>query len=1496
MITKHEDVLTYFKTPENGPAPTRPRLQAINQNFSDVSEQVDQAAQIIGLPDNWTTTWGDERASSTRVLVKARAEWVLRWSLDKLKDETVAGRTARGTVALWTLLDWMLDVLPVSRSAPHLRDAAFPAILERTLTEYFDQSLPAPTSLDVEMSDLSGSSETVGEAVKLSKKRKRGAAGTESSAEQQVLAAAELQSLFLTLRTVLKSVTRLSNVQGHNGDNIQAELMKVALRAESVQAASILKNWLVAVEKLLALAPSTQGSQHLSDIMDLSLAVDIWELRTVSSKDESSSSADDFSAECLVPALTLLNTLKALRPVHPDPSVAVSIDRATQAIEKLMARHLFAPARAAFIADTEKPAETTSKYREAALLVSNLGPLRAKLLQAAQIEDDGETVPADLAALSGASSQLLSLAIRISPSKSPRSRLAEKPWIEAVFIALVECAGCSLTAPPEHVTSNTALELLVQAVGVLRESSTSIKSAILKDLFWYHSGIKYPIGKDKQVHWSLISALIELDPSVFVTEPKGLAGPSKAQQVDLAQTVFEEISRAQFEGHGFGDDLDQPAKSKQASKISKTTIVDRVIVPLMSGFATNRNLLGFIQRWDDQLVKAYRHENRKALQECKSMIWEDHAINHALAQRFEQSLTQGQIASLLQQHNQRMDDLSSALATEAKENVNLKKLAAYKKAASTAVVVPAVLQSFKSDEIVEAVKPQLRSLLQSYSTWVMDDRYSSHTQVSRSWLTLCQLVSKLWPIELHGSVEQQEELLSPLIEQSLNNVSAAPSKRIDSPTRAAAMLFLLDTCDHLQTLPGSEDLIRPSLDKILQILASGELDSTEHIRMVEFFCADFIQLFGHLSAEQCQHSLQQLLAAVSSLYEAARIAAVQSLSRAIFEQGSSSLQDAYTAALLKLVDSNDTQAQHLAITSLYSVRAPAISREKREAALDALAKMIVASSQDAPSVLSIMVQLMEASNATAKISTDGAVLFEIAAELQKSGSVAPTTLHLLQQLVQLTLSHVVSNQSQSQNMIYLGKFKGKLESITGKGKQCSAANLAILRAVVAVQKQNALLQPKQFVSVLKTSLTSESSASDSASLQEVLGAFNELSTTALAESKLLDSTQSWLRTWVNDNADLESYIVTGAQGSLEVAEYVASLHTTVAKYKLYPSIQWLVKLTLQCFREPLSEQRKIATTSAMKDVFTKLPTFEKLDLVHTLTHKPDPLDSAPSYLLLSTLISTFEDHLESNIELKTNQLALLPHLCNLLTQSPDYSSFNALLTSTNTLLTSTPSLTSQHSIETTLTTLATLTSRTSPPLPATQAPAIYARLCETTRLILLVHRGRLGGRFHLLLPVLQNLLFLLFTPHAGRGAFPAWLRSGEAGAPLTEGNAAQFARVLATLCNPPQSSIQKTFTGGKASKALNDPVKAAREKASGFLYPLLASFARFQLGGRLAAGVREKLMSGIWEVVGTASLSRDGVDAMFAGLGRSERDVWRGVWSEWESVHGRKDLLSGETV
>lgn len=75
------------------------------------------------------------------------------------------------------------------------------------------------------------------------------------------------------------------------------------------------------------------------------------------------------------------------------------------------------------------------------------------------------------------------------------------------------------------------------------------------------------------------------------------------------------------------------------------------------------------------------------------------------------------------------------------------------------------------------------------------------------------------------------------------------------------------------------------------------------------------------------------------------------------------------------------------------------------------------------------------------------------------------------------------------------------------------------------------------------------------------------------------------------------------------------------------------------------------------------------------------------------------------------------------------------------------------------------------------------------------------------------------------------------------------------------------------------------------MYPLLASFCRFQLSGRLDGSVREKLLPGVWEAVGTAGLDRDSLEAMFAGLDKSSREIWRGVWEEWKKLSGREKTV-----
>jgi nucleolar pre-ribosomal-associated protein 2 len=661
--------------------------------------------------------------------------------------------------------------------------------------------------------------------------------------------------------------------------------------------------------------------------------------------------------------------------------------------------------------------------------------------------------------------------------------------------------------------------------------------------------------------------------------------------------------------------------------------------------------------------------------------------------------------------------------------------------------------------------------------------------------------------------------------------------------------------------------------------------------MAEIFCAHFVSLLQHWGVHLIHHVLFEMLLVDLQTHGATGSLVYRSLSKSIVEQGNSVMLDAYCSALLEALEGGGKKMQTVAGEAILHINPAALSREQRQTILDCTVRCLELEETDTVALLSVMAHLQQLPNATAKVSTDAAVIFNIAEQLHSQQLETDSVLQLLRELVQRTLGHIIPNQSQAQNKEFFIDYAGKLLSIAKATDQCSLARLSVLRATSVAQKENSLLHVERYVSLLKQCLGSE----DIALLQGSLDAFNELSIDALKEVKQFSRVQAWLRTWVKDAVDLDQYVDSPVRIPSEVVDYVVRVFVLVAKYELYKDAKWLVGLALTVAREsPVHVQDTVYIT--LKATLGPFPFYEKLDLVTTLTVDQRPPNSAASYRILGDLIETMDDQLESNAELKQRQLALLPRVCVLVAESPNYESFNALLNCVDTILNDKPSLASQHGIECVYSVLFKLTSRSSPVLSSQYASEIFSRLCHTSRLTLLVHRGRLGGRFHLLLPLLQGLLFCLFIPNASRsGALPSWLRTITATEPvrLTPTNAAQFTRLLSTLCNPPQSSITKAHQHhqSRKSKDLNDPIKAARDRASNFLYPLLASFCRYQLNGRLDQGVREKLMPGIWEVVGTASLHREGLDAMFAGLGRSERDIWKGLWEQWEGVHGRRQIV-----
>jgi nucleolar pre-ribosomal-associated protein 2 len=212
---------------------------------------------------------------------------------------------------------------------------------------------------------------------------------------------------------------------------------------------------------------------------------------------------------------------------------------------------------------------------------------------------------------------------------------------------------------------------------------------------------------------------------------------------------------------------------------------------------------------------------------------------------------------------------------------------------------------------------------------------------------------------------------------------------------------------------------------------------------------------------------------------------------------------------------------------------------------------------------------------------------------------------------------------------------------------------------------------------------------------------------------------------------------------------------------------------------------------------------------------------------------------------------------------------------------------SQFGIESILAALTTLASPKSPGLPQAHGPSIYASLCQTTNILLSLHRKHIGERFHLLIPLLQNLLSSLFILHSYTNPLPSqspppWL--GTHSHPLSGWHAIAYTRILLTLTQPTVSSAT-TQHSRKANNFLVDETRKARQYAGKYVPYVLMHYCNLLLVGRLTTDVRKSLLTGIWACIDI--VPKEGLRAMNAGMGRDERSIWATVWSDWNQIHER---------
>ncbi|KAL8657263.1 MAG: hypothetical protein Q9226_002098 [Calogaya cf. arnoldii] len=266
------------------------------------------------------------------------------------------------------------------------------------------------------------------------------------------------------------------------------------------------------------------------------------------------------------------------------------------------------------------------------------------------------------------------------------------------------------------------------------------------------------------------------------------------------------------------------------------------------------------------------------------------------------------------------------------------------------------------------------------------------------------------------------------------------------------------------------------------------------------------------------------------------------------------------------------------------------------------------------------------------------------------------------------------------------------------------------------------------------------------------------------------------------------------------------------------------------------------------------------------------LDRNAILLLQSLIVHLIKSDTRSSEATFSALSSTINNLSDALLQPQPYQVLVMSFHSINTILHKLPRMITQWHVDQIM---AVITHRASDPASTSnygpkQIGLQYLALCRVFSTILAFHRKRLGGRYHLIVVVLQALLRPLFMP----------FRTVSTSSPetYTGTHAKAYSRLLLQLADPPLSSVSNHKKHSK-HHSLNDPTKIAKSIAGQHLHYLIMTYCDCQLDGRLTQEVRETMRPGIWAVLDV--LPQETMRVMNAGMDKAGRAVWKGLYEEW---------------
>ena len=1322
---------------------------------------------------------------------------------------------------------------------------------------------------------------------------------------------------------VLLAVMDVVNLLLETSLDIHGAPVKAALSVPAIEAASFLGAWLRCVYDVAVLGsnPISQAVQY----SHLHPSIRIWKLRKHSAEENGL-----FADACLAPAASLLSVLTP-KSAHQAPKrkrqdhEKSSEQDCKQALESLVARHIFLPARTAFFRAQDlaesKGRRPIGSQHPTFTITAMLEPLEAAFaLDDEQARDQLASLPL-----------LLNIALRSTPTPTPRQRLKEKPWVEAVFEALHQCNKSAAGG----VTSCTALVQMLRVIG----ERASLSREALESIVRQYSNLGRTSEGD--VDWELIAQVIDLDADVLVDN-------------EAVEILFSEVTSAMVKPHAVSSNPDLPADisvdSYPLDDMTQTLLREGIVIPIMKAFAQRRNLVAFVDLWSKQLQPDYH-----------TQIWSVRTeLDDSFGALLEDSITESRISDMFDHY------AGVILATPNLETMDGVETSQPKLDASI-IILNAILAGVQSESLMDELHERLGRLfdmtLQLYDSFAEKMKSGKSEDVIdwRGWSLMTRAFELWFPTWV-----SQESTAGAIAGKVLSLVKSAAVKSAlsfakevrrnkGSPARAfrtacEAECFVTCVCSHFYKYqPGVREDIWDHygivMDELIQQMHASSpqallvypdsisiMDDT--VRNDLFF--DWIDTAATGSAS----ALQALHSTAAAAVARGHLEVINDLVRVCVTHCEGDKDEGE-------VESPSTQ-EVVVINLLSTIPVTALTRAQRESILDAVSSLppITNPSQEKyfQRCLALMVHLMEVPNATCVLSTDLGALWRLAlsastamyppSEGSTHGNTDPDrstersalastdtyetpdnyvhnsnimhtsrTLELLGELASLNLRYLLATQDQERSLSMLFGFSAEIEKhmdlfddhsqlsgcgniltlVTSGIREFEAGSREDLKTKLCHRNPQKLKRFtealfKRLAARMSTIIDAESALVSTDWLPVVLDtllnmpeslipidAFEmDMKTTPLlgAMCSILDENKTGYMQGRNGLDGINNSFRRFEQGSEALKAILLQCYKLCCKFVKVQSDLGLAKLSTRLLQLRLPSRDHASLIQYFEHWVDRLDRESRMSLLEELLTQDKAVQASSLLLVQVCIAKSHNDNLNNAKDsLHTKLLPQLLAVANEATSLPIRRRSIACIT---TVLKEKSFMVNQRSIEGTLASLPRLLQNRH------AAPIVYADVCRIMSILLLQYRSRLHGRFHVVVKVFQRLMSRLFktTKPISRNDAPT--------RELGVKHASALARLLTLFCEPPQRRQQSQ------PSSLVDESRKEQAHVGRYVQYLLQHYCCQLLNGTLGDGMSNALTPGLWSMIEAMEINdADSIKSLNAAMNNSERAVLRSVYDKW---------------